>query len=97
MLLIPYWAAIVESSSTFTLPITNSSSNIKDYLKDRELGMILNLKDQSILINSLVSIFSLDKEQIKNMKNNCLNYKKFDYRNYVSGLKNFIKYWVYVS
>jgi glycosyltransferase involved in cell wall biosynthesis len=80
----------VESISCGTPVITNSTSNIKDYIEDENIGVILDDTKEESLVKSLINSLCLNENEIKKMKDNCLFSKSFDYNNYIEIFHNFI-------
>lgn len=79
-----------ESISCGTPVITNSSSNIKQYVINGENGFILDDFSMEELKHLLKMIMTLPKSQIVLMKKNCSQSKLFDYRNYISKFEDLI-------
>lgn len=73
-----------ESISCGTPVITNSSSNIKQYVVDGINGFIIDNFSLEELNQLLNKILTLPKSQIILMKKNCNQSHLFDYKNYLS-------------
>ena len=74
----------VESISCGTPVLTNSTSNIKDYLVNGKNGfLITDISEQSIK-NTLREALELPIEEVIRMKELCKKSKTFDYRNFIS-------------
>jgi len=79
----------VEALSCGTPVITNSSSNISDFLKDGVNGFLVS-NSQGDLKEEIGRIVDLDKKAILTMKNYCRNDSTFDYRNYIDRFDTFL-------
>lgn len=79
-----------ESISCGTPIITNSSSNIKQYITNAENGFIITNFSIEELKHLLEKIITLPKSQIEFMKKKCCQSQRFDYRNYLSKFENLI-------
>lgn len=75
----------VESVTTKTLPITNLSSNLKDYLKDGYNGFIIESLDKDAIQQALTKALILTRAEIESLKHN-QKIMQFDYRNYTTAL-----------
>lgn len=80
----------VESISCGTPVITNSSSNIIKYIENEKIGFILEDKNEETLVKSLISVLCKNEDEIKKMKDNCLNSKSFYFKNYSEKFKSLI-------
>ncbi len=82
----------VEAMSCGTPVITNSTSNISDYLKDGENGFII--KEFSEIESTIERAISMNKETIIDMKKKCLKESRFHYMEYKEMMKEFLsKIW----
>jgi len=72
----------VESISAGIPVLTNSSSNVKDYLEEGVNGFLLDISSTEILAESLDEVFNTNGIDINNMKLNCMQDKQFDCNNY---------------
>ncbi len=81
---------LVESISCGIPVLTNSSSNILDYLKNDHFGFIIDTDSESSLNTSLHKALILSIEQLNRLKNNCRNSKDFDLNSYKNGMQNFL-------
>ena len=80
-----------ESITCNTPVLTNASSNIQDYLKEGELGYLLDTSTDQKLDASLRSALSINDVKIKYMKKRCSNYDKFNYEYYHKDIICFFK------
>lgn len=80
-----------ESISCGTPVVTNSSSNIKQYIVTGENGFILDHLTLNELKNTLNKTIQLPKSQIEEMKKYCSQSHLFDYRNYLSSFEKLFK------
>lgn len=79
----------VETITAGTLPITNLSSNLSDYLRDGENGVVIESLDPDSIKYALNKALSFSTDEIQRKKNS-LNTKTFDFRNYIQDCKKFI-------
>ena len=80
----------VETITSRTLPITNLSSNLKDYLYDGETGFVINDLDCVSIRDTIVTALSLTRNEIDELKKN-LRYDQFDHKYYVHNTNKFLK------
>lgn len=78
----------VEAMSCGTPVITNSTSNISDYLKDGENGFII--KEFSEIESAIERVISMNKEAIIDMKKKCLKESRFHYAEYKEMMRKFL-------
>lgn len=79
----------VETISSRTLPITNLSSNLSDYLIDGENGFVITGFDKQSIKKAVTKAFEHTIEEINNMKMR-LDKDTFDYRQYTNRLTRFL-------
>ncbi len=79
-----------ESIRCGTPVLTNPSSNITDYLKNGELGFLIDLTSKQTLINSILKAISQSPDKIKIMKQKCLESDTFDFRRYIKSFETFL-------
>lgn len=79
----------VESFTAKVLPITNLSSNLKDYLVDGYNGFVIKDLTPESIENCLKKVITTSIDKINDMRNNIDNHK-FDFRNYKKDLQEFI-------
>lgn len=79
----------VETITSGTLPITNLSSNLKDYISDGKNGFVIKSLDADSIKDSLSRALSLSRPEIDDLKQN-LNRKLFDYSQYIGQAEQFI-------
>lgn len=70
----------VESISCCTPVIATLTSNIGDYLHDGYLGFVVDQKQS--LRDVFAKLIAMDKSEIVQMKQQCKEFRKFDYRNF---------------
>lgn len=80
----------VESISCGTPVLSNSSSNIEEYLIENKTGFLLETESYDELNEKLSEILKLDKKDILQMKKFCKNSELFDILNYTSKFEVFI-------
>jgi glycosyltransferase involved in cell wall biosynthesis len=81
----------VESVSCGTPVLTNSSSNIKNYIIDGRNGFLIDDKtDQSLKIG-IKNALILPKSEIQIMKQWCLSSTTFHYKNYVNSFEELVE------
>lgn len=80
----------VESISAGVPVLTNLTSNICDYLSEGVNGYPLDATDDDLLKASLLRVLKQSREAINNLKNS-IDRGTFDYRNYVTVMKQFIE------
>jgi glycosyltransferase involved in cell wall biosynthesis len=81
----------VESISCGIPVLTNSNSNVYDYLAEGINGYWIDLSTKERIYLSLKKGLSVNNEKIFEMKKTCYSSKTFDYRNYLEQFKNFIE------
>lgn len=79
----------VESISCGTPVIATLTSNIGDYIKDGYLGFVVD-KNQS-LRDVFTRLIRMDKSDIIKMKQQCRDFKGFDYHNYKNEFSKLFK------
>ncbi len=79
-----------ESITCGTPVLTNLTSNIGDFLSDGINGFILDISSDDKFLSSLRNALSKTIEELEVMKQNCLKDNPFDYRRYISGIKDFL-------
>ncbi|WP_372770464.1 glycosyltransferase [Lutibacter sp.] len=80
----------VESISCGTPVLTNSTSNIKKFLKEGELGFLIDTTSNESMDKSLVLALNQDDERIIDMKKKCYSFPMFHYEFYVDNFKYFL-------
>ncbi len=81
----------VESITCGTPVLTNSSSNIDEYLIEGEFGFLLNTSNQQRLTDSLLNAIAQPKEEIIKMKLACKRSQLFDYHQFLNSMDEFLK------
>lgn len=79
----------VESITSSTIPITNFSSNLSDYLKDGVNGIVVD----NLNANSIKTAISRAIAECKEMRlfvKSSIKADTFDYRNYIENFNNFL-------
>ena len=79
----------VETISSGTLPITNLSSNLKDYISDGKNGFIIKALDGDSIKETLGRALGLPSREIASLKQS-LNRNLFDYSQYIGQTELFI-------
>lgn len=79
----------VESLSSGILVLTNYSSDLKKYLINGENGFSLDITSETTLVDSLLKVLLLSKQEISQMKEK-IDSNTFDYRRYISKTDNFL-------
>lgn len=82
---------LVESISCGTPVITTKTSNIADYIHDWETGVFLNLRDEEQSLCTIRKVLMMPKEEIIDMKKNCLDSDMFNYRRYRTYISDFLE------
>ncbi|WP_213522283.1 glycosyltransferase [Nonlabens sp.] len=80
----------VESISCGTPVLTNESSNITQFLKEGELGYLIDSSTDNKLDISLIKAINSDKELLIEIKNKCYLYNKFHFNSYKNEFNGFI-------
>lgn len=80
-----------ESFACGTPVITNISSNIDDYLVDRETGFVLETNSCEAIKDVLTTIAEMTQTERVQLKSNCKSVTSFDYRTYVDEMKPFLE------
>jgi glycosyltransferase involved in cell wall biosynthesis len=81
----------VESITSGTPVLTNSSSNIDEYLIEGEFGFLLNTSNQQRLTDSLLNAIAQPKKEIIKMKLACKRSQLFDYHQFLNSMDEFLK------
>lgn len=79
-----------ESITCNTPVLTNASSNISDFLKNGELGYLIDISTDEKLDASLQNALSKDAVQINYMKQQCALFDKFHYEYYKKNIHQFL-------
>ena len=79
----------VESFSCCIPMIATKTSNICDYLKDGENGILVS--DKQTLKDALEKIVQMSKDEIIKMKEACRSFEGFDYHNYKNEFSKIFK------
>lgn len=79
----------VESISSQTLVLTNPSSNLSEYMQEGFNSFCLNMDTFDDLVDSLTPPLRLSKQEILDLRKK-MDTMVFDYRNYMSTVKNFL-------
>lgn len=79
-----------ETISSGTLPVTNLSSNLEQYLTDGQNGFVIKGLELSSIATTIEHALSLDSEEINKMKKN-IDKQTFDYRRYIGILDELVK------
>jgi len=82
---------LVESISCGTPILTNSTSNIQDYIRIEENGFLINTTSESSIRNGIKEAISLPFEKIRIMKDNCYQSQIFNYTKYTSHFELLIR------
>jgi len=80
----------VESISCGIPVLTNSSSNIIDYLEKGSFGFLLDISSENLLVDSLYKAISQSQEEVNEMKKQCELSNLFDYHSYQNDMHNFM-------
>jgi len=80
----------VEAIAAGTPVLTNSTSNIKDYLLIGKYGYILNSKSNTGLKMDLIEALTQTSEHIEKMKVECFHSQLFNYKNFISSFNKLI-------
>lgn len=81
----------VESVSCGTPVLTNSSSNIKNYIIDGRNGFLIDDKSDQSLKIGIKNALILPKSEIQIMKQWCLSSTTFHYKNYVNSFEELVE------
>lgn len=80
-----------ESISLGTPIVTNETSDLREFLVEGKNGFYLNTHNKELMISKLNIILTLDKNIIKEMKQNCNNSGMFHYEKYIKNFDVIIK------
>lgn len=80
----------VETITSRTLPITNLSSNLRDYLIDGKNGFVIDSFKRNSIRKAIERALRLSREEIDILKEN-LKPGQFDFRLYTQGLKTLLE------
>lgn len=80
---------LVESISCGTPVITNKTSNISDFIIEGINGYLLETNSVDINVEKLYECL-MQEEDTRLMKENCLNSKHFNYKNYINDFKEIL-------
>lgn len=75
---------LVESISCGTPVLSNSTSNIKDYIIPNKNGYLIDISTEFKLISCLKYAIQLCMDEIKQMKLFCISSKTFYYKNFIT-------------
>lgn len=81
----------VESITCSTPVLTNSSSNVVDFLMNGELGYLLDYSTNEKLDSSLKNALDQDNNRVHYMKQTCNTFEKFHYEYYEKQFVQFLK------
>lgn len=79
----------VETISSKTIPITNLSSNLSDYLQDGVNGFVIGSLESNSIEQTLRNALSLTPDELEN-KQRALYSECFDFHNFINDCKSFI-------
>lgn len=79
----------VETITSHTLPITNLSSNLKDYIIHGKTGFVIETLEPDYIKESINKAMSLSRKEIDVLKNN-LKFNLFDFRQYFCDMDKFL-------
>lgn len=82
---------LVEAISCGTPVITNTTSNINDFIINGKNGFMVE-QDLESIKKGFLHIFQMEKVQINDMKEYCRNTKTFDYRKYIDEFREFFRF-----
>lgn len=80
----------VETITSKTIPITNLSSNLSDYLIDGYNGFVIPSLENDDIENTIYKIINLTKDEINILKSR-IDRNTFDYRNYIYDFEDFLE------
>lgn len=80
----------VESISSGVPVITTKNSDLEQYLTINKNGFFINIDDKDFVAEDMKKILNMNKEELKVMKENCLESKVFHYENYLISFNEFI-------
>ncbi len=80
----------VESISCGVPIITTRTSNLDEFMIDGENGYFISLTDREIDVKILKMVMNKSFDEINIMKNHCRNFRKFDFREYIDCLDDFL-------
>jgi glycosyltransferase involved in cell wall biosynthesis len=80
----------VEAISCGTPVITNSTSNIDDYLKHGENGYLIDFNNEAKLLEGVKNAIIVPKDKLRTMKLFCKSSTPFDYRHFLNIFNKFL-------
>jgi glycosyltransferase involved in cell wall biosynthesis len=80
----------VEAISCGTPVLSNSTSNIEEYLINGKTGFLLNTKTSEETEKSLSDALTLNKDEIMEMKRYCWSTEMFHYKKYLNSFQSFL-------
>lgn len=80
----------VETITSRTIPITNLSSNLSDYLCDGGNGFVIPSLDKNAIKETLDHALTIPSCQLEEMKSR-IHQNEFDFRNYLKECTDFVK------
>lgn len=80
----------VEAISCGTPVLSNSTSNIDEYLITGKTGFLLNTNTNEETEKSLSDALSLNKDEIMEMKQYCRSTEMFNYKKYLNSFQSFL-------
>lgn len=75
---------LAESISCGTPVLTNSTSNIQDYIRVEENGFLIDTSSELSIRNGIKEAITLPLDRIRKMKVNCFRSQTFNYTNYTT-------------
>ncbi|MGI6384539.1 MAG: glycosyltransferase [bacterium] len=80
---------LAESITCGTPVIATDFSDVRQYIEKYQLGIMIDTVDN--IYSGLERALSMNNDELEKLKQNCLNCRAFDYRNYIDILGNFIE------
>lgn len=80
----------VETITSRTIPITNLSSNLSDYLQDGGNGFVISSLDKNSIKETLDRALTIPSCQLEEMKSR-IHQNEFDFRDYLKECTDFVK------
>lgn len=80
----------VETITSGTIPITNLSSNLSEYLHDGSNGFVISSLDKNAIKETLVRALTISSCQLEEMKSH-IHFDEFDFRCYLRECTDFVK------
>ncbi len=80
----------VESMTCGTPVITTRTSDLENYILEGKNGFFIDVNNNKNTVSIFSKVLGMNREEIKIMKKNCKESKKFHYGNYIGQFEQFL-------